>query len=127
MLSKRKLHPILLLIILGALTGTYVYMTGYVHGKGKRRDERTEISEPLSAAEGQKAVALYSKTCAACHGHRLEGGVGPSLIDVRERYSIAKIEKIALRGKGKNKPVPMPAGLTTLEEARLLAHWLTAS
>lgn len=94
-------------------------------GRGRNRDmPANETSAALSAADTQKASALYAATCAACHGPQRQGGIGPSLVDVGARYSQAKIEQIAQFGKGRKKPVPMPAGLATAEEAQLLARWL---
>lgn len=104
--------------------GIYLIVAGDANGKDRHRRDETFVSEPLSAADEQKAIALYSKTCAACHGQRLEGGVGPPLAGVGWRYSPRKIEKIAQRGKGRKKAVSMPAGLVSPDEARLLARWL---
>lgn len=117
--------PLLLLVVAVSIGIGWVTVE-YAYAKGKHGHGKTNVSQPLSVAEEQRAVALYSRTCAACHGQRLEGVVGPSLVDVGSRYSLAKIERIAQRGKGKNKPVSMPAGLATPDEARLLARWLAA-
>lgn len=114
-----------LLVVALSLGASYIIVE-YAYAKGRHGDERAAVSEPLSATEEQKAVALYAKTCAACHGQHLEGVIGPSLVGVGSRHSLAKIERIALRGKGRKKPVPMPAGLATPDEARLLARWLVA-
>src|SRR3990172_1634112 len=118
-------------MIVAVVIGISAIAIQHSNGNGQHRHKRTNAAQvnsvaPLSAADEQKAVALYSRTCAACHGQRLEGVVGPSLVGVGSRYSLAKIERIAQRGKGKNKPVSMPAGLATPDQARLLARWLTA-
>jgi len=95
--------------------------------------EWTFATSPEEVARGKAIyetkvvdVAGSALTCAACHGQRLEGGVGPSLVGIGSRIPPTKIERIAQRGKGKNKPVSMPPGLATPEEARLLARWLAA-
>jgi cytochrome c551 len=80
----------------------------------------------MSSAESQRAYALYTKICAGCHGEQLQGVVGPALMEIRLRYSLAEIEQIAQQGKGRNRPISMPAGLTSPDEARLLARWLAA-
>lgn len=116
-----KARWILLPAALALAVGTTY--SGHVHAKDKHgRVTVTSIS--LSSAEAQRASTLFAQTCAACHGARLEGGVGPSLVGVGSRYALAKIERIAQHGKGKKKSVPMPAGLATPEEASLLARWL---
>jgi mono/diheme cytochrome c family protein len=87
--------------------------------------------EPLQQAsqatrsEHAAAETLYRDRCAACHGAAREGGAGPRLVDIGDRRSTAKIARIAQFGKGRNKPNPMPAGLTDADEARLLARWLS--
>jgi len=118
-----------LLIVMVMSIGAYWITTEHAYAKGKHghgKTNQTTVSQPLSASEEQQARTLYSKTCVACHGQRLEGVVGPSLVGVGSRYPLTKIEQIAQGGKGKNKPVSMPAGLATPEEARLLARWLAA-
>ena len=98
------------------------------HGNGHRQDRATAAAPAaLSGGEVEQANALFAKTCAGCHGEKLEGGVGPSLVGVGSRYSLGKIERIAQYGKGQKKPVPMPSGLASGEEAKLLARWLATN
>src|SRR3990167_3471446 len=124
--SVRIFRWALLLMVLTLAIGAYWITINPANEKGRRGGGRAIAPAPLSSAETQQAHALYAKTCAACHGQQLEGVVGPSLVGVGSRYSLAKIERIAQRGKGKNKPVSMPAGLATPDQARLLARWLAA-
>ena len=124
--SVRIFRWALLLMVLTLAIGAYWITIHSAHAKGKHGGGRAIATAPLSSAETQQAHALYAKTCAACHGQQLEGVVGPSLVGVGSRYPLAKIEQIAQRGKGKNKPVSMPAGLASADEARLLARWLAA-
>lgn len=70
------------------------------------------------------AETLATTICSACHGPHLEGKLGPSLLGVDQRYSFEKIERIIRFGRGKQKEVPMPAGLVSDADATLLAHWL---
>jgi mono/diheme cytochrome c family protein len=96
------------------------------YAKDRRGGAKSTQSAPLSEAEIEQARTIYARTCAGCHGPRLEGAVGPSLVSVRSRYPLAKIDRIAQRGKGKNKPISMPAGLVSPGAASLLARWLAA-
>lgn len=79
----------------------------------------------LAPAQAQRAEAIYADTCSGCHGLDLEGGLGPALAGVGQRLSASKIARIAERGKGRNKPTPMPGGLVGADDARLLSAWLT--
>src|SRR3972149_464611 len=124
--SVRIFRWALLLIVLTLAVGAYWITIHPAHAKGKHGGGRAVAPVPLSSAETQQARALYAKTCAACHGQQMEGVIGPSLVGVGSRYPLAKIEQIAQSGKGKKKPVSMPAGLASADEARLLARWLAA-
>ena len=116
-----------LLMLVATLSAGAIAVIGSVHAGGKHRRAEPLEPGPLSASEAGQAATLYAGKCAACHGPRLEGGVGPSLARLGSRYSVAKIARIAQNGKGRKKPVPMPAGLATSDEARLLARWLAGS
>lgn len=125
----------LLLILAVAIGGWFMFdpvyskerhSQGEGHGKRHRQDAAITAS-PLSDTEAKQASALFAKTCAGCHGEKLEGGVGPSLLGVGSRYSLDKIERIAQYGKGRQKPVSMPSGLATADEATLLARWLATN
>lgn len=105
-----------------AIFGLAATQSSAARGKHDRSD--VAAPTPVSPAEARQAQALYAKSCAGCHGQQRQGVVGPSLVGVGERYSLAKIERIAQRGKGKNKAVSMPSGLVPAEQARLLARWL---
>lgn len=95
--------------------------------RGKHDRVGSSEAAPPSATEVQQAQVLYANTCALCHGQQREGAIGPSLVAVGERYSLAKIERIAQEGKGKKQAIPMPAGLVSAEQARLLARWLVTA
>lgn len=108
-----------------ATLAVVVVVAPFLYAAG-RRGAASAAPQPLSSAETWQAAELFSKVCAGCHGQRAEGMVGPSLVSVGSRYSVAKIQRIAQQGKGKKKPVSMPAGLASPDEARLLARWLAA-
>lgn len=109
------------------LTFQPLYAKGH-HGRDHRQAE-TALAAPasLSEAEVNQAKALFAGTCAGCHAERLEGGVGPSLVGVGSRHSRDKIERIVQYGKGRKKAVPMPAGLASAKDARLIARWLATN
>ncbi len=47
-----------------------------------------------------KAIEAMQSSCIACHGMTLEGLVGPSLINLNEKYSKDEILEIIVNGKG---------------------------
>lgn len=72
------------------------------------------------------AVRLYRANCVACHGDRLQGGVGPNLEHVGARLTEAAIARQIDKGGG-----PMPGygpdqqGILTRAEIDELAAWLS--
>ena len=49
------------------------------------RERWPEAARPAAVAIGEEAVeageAVYKANCTGCHGEKLEGGIGPSLVD----------------------------------------------
>lgn len=62
-------------------------------------------NEPAASLGQQR----FTAQCAACHGQRLEGGVGPALADVRTRRTVAQVTDVVRQGTGR---MPGFAGLT---------------
>ncbi|SDC94436.1 cytochrome c551 [Melghirimyces thermohalophilus] len=71
-------------------------------------------SEPASPK------TVYNNNCASCHGGNLEGGAGPSLKKVGNRYSAKDIEQVIQNGKGQ---MPAQNQLSDQERSKL-ASWL---
>jgi len=94
------------------------------HDESHRKKHHAPPLPLLTDEQIRHAETLATTICSACHGPHLEGKLGPSLLGVEQRYSFEKIERIIRFGKGKQKQVPMPAGLVSDADAALLAHWL---
>lgn len=73
--------------------------------------------ETTDMDEGEE---IYAQTCAACHGDDLSGSVGPSLLEVGDKFSEEEIKDIAENGRES-----MPAGIADAEEAQIIAEWLS--
>src|SRR5690606_22850132 len=67
----------------------------------------------LSADDQKKAKTLYDRTCMACHGPNMEGGVGPTLKNVAQTVIYDEFKAIVLNGRGQ-----MP-GFVHVDEASL--------
>ncbi|WP_110112509.1 cytochrome c551 [Bacillus sp. CGMCC 1.16541] len=78
-----------------------------------------EAAPAGETADGGEAEKLFQQSCASCHGNNLEGGVGPNLTKVGNKYSEDEIENIIINGQGS-----MPKGLLKGEEATKVAEWL---
>ncbi|BFT74671.1 c-type cytochrome [Paenibacillus sp. P36] len=62
---------------------------------------------------------LYKKSCIACHGNNLEGGVGPKLQKIGSKLSVDQIKNQIINGGG-----GMPAGILKGDDAQKVAVWL---
>lgn len=67
------------------------------------------------------AEDVYQKSCAACHGGDLTGGVGTDISKIGATLSADEIKTTILEGKGQ-----MPAQNLDDEEATAVADWLAA-
>ncbi|WP_078378914.1 cytochrome c551 [Sutcliffiella halmapala] len=86
---------------------------------GGGEENNTATDAPIEQGATAEAEKLFKQSCASCHGGNLEGGFGPKLEQVGNKYSAAEIEDIILNGQGK-----MQGGLLKGEEASTVASWL---
>jgi mono/diheme cytochrome c family protein len=63
--------------------------------------------------------AIYKKSCSACHGEKLQGAVGPTLVNMKSKYSEAEVLTIINEGTPK-----MPGNLIAEKEAEIITKWL---
>jgi glucose/arabinose dehydrogenase len=74
----------------------------------------------LASAAGTKAEALYQANCASCHGAKLEGGSGSSLIDDVWKHGSSDEELTASIAKG-HPTMGMPGFEKTLQPDQIRA------
>ncbi|MEH7308615.1 c-type cytochrome [Neobacillus drentensis] len=63
--------------------------------------------------------SLYKESCAACHGENLQGAVGPTIVNMKSKYSEAEVLKIVNEGTKK-----MPGNLLDEEKSEIVTKWL---
>lgn len=80
-------------------------------------------SNNVSDTSPSDPAAIFSQSCASCHGGQLQGGYGPNLKKVGSAYSKQQILDIINKGKNNGK---MPAGLISGADAEKVAAWLAA-
>ncbi|QZT35475.1 cytochrome c [Caldalkalibacillus thermarum TA2.A1] len=68
-------------------------------------------------AEGE---AVVQQSCVSCHGENLEGGMGPSLHGITEKYTREELYDILVNGIGS-----MPAGTARGHEEEVIAYLMT--
>jgi cytochrome c551 len=73
-------------------------------------------SKTRTAMDGE---SIYKESCAACHGDKLQGAVGPSVANMKSKYSEAEVLKIINEGTKK-----MPGNLLTEEKSEIVTKWL---
>lgn len=62
---------------------------------------------------------IYVKSCAACHGDKLQGVAGPTLVNIKSKYTEEEIENIISKGVK-----TMPPKLVDKKQAKTVAKWL---
>lgn len=74
-------------------------------------------SQPLNGA------LIYNQSCASCHGQYLEGGAGPSLINIDQKYSDDELSQIIEKGIEPG----MPANIVQVSEKDIIVEWLISA
>ncbi|MDQ1144127.1 cytochrome c551 [Bacillus sp. SORGH_AS 510] len=72
-----------------------------------------------SSSSAKDGETIYKDNCAACHGDQLQGAVGPSIVNMKSKYSEDEVLKIINEGTTK-----MPGNLLTDEESKIVTKWL---
>jgi cytochrome c551 len=62
---------------------------------------------------------IYKESCAACHGVKLQGAVGPVVANMKSKFSEAEVLKIVNEGTNK-----MPGNLLNKEQSEIVTKWL---
>jgi aldose sugar dehydrogenase len=75
--------------------------------------------------KGRDVARVYSETCASCHGAKLEGGLGPSLVDDTWKYGgdDASVTQSIREGRPEGGMPPF-AGALTPQETRALVIFI---
>lgn len=64
---------------------------------------------------------LFQQTCAACHGTKLQGGVGPAIYAIGQHWSAAQIKAFVEAGRG---VMPAKGGLPSDTQVQQVVDWL---
>lgn len=63
--------------------------------------------------------SVYKNNCSTCHGNQLEGGFGPNIENINEKFSKEELMDIFKNGKGM-----MPKMLISEDEKEKLTDWI---
>lgn len=86
--------------------------------KNTVQDSFTKEKEVQS--QSLNGALIYNQSCASCHGQYLEGGAGPSLINIYQKYSNDELIKIIEKGIEPG----MPANVVKASEKDIIVEWL---
>lgn len=64
---------------------------------------------------------LFQQTCAACHGDKLQGGVGPAIYAIGQHWSAGQIQAFVEAGRGM---MPAKGGLSSDSQVQQVVDWL---
>ena len=85
-------------------------------GGGSRASSPTSQAGSKRASRETAGARLFRTQCAGCHGSQGQGNLGPSLIGVESRLSVADQTAVVQNGRGR-----MPAFTSTLTESDIAA------
>lgn len=105
--------------LLALLMGTSLVLAACGGGDDKSKD--TGGGDTGGDTASVNAEDVYQKSCAACHGGDLTGGVGTDLTKIGATLSADDIKTVIHEGKGQ-----MPAQNLGDDEAAAVADWLAA-
>jgi cytochrome c550 len=116
-MRKNAVIPYILIMVLGIVLVVALSIKGLGDEKDAANKEKGKTTETASAS---KPEDIYKQTCVACHGEQYQGGMGPKLKGVGEKYSKEELIDIVTKGKGN-----MPPNQVSTEQAPAVADWLT--
>lgn len=147
--GKKKMPLGMTLLFSGLLLLGLVYIALYTpvlsgwtqklqyEGKTKTLEARssahhTEVEGTESAAHEQgealeRGQKIYRESCAMCHGEKLEGGVGPSLVGPKFIYGASLEDHIRVISKGTTKGMPPFESQLGSEKIHNVAFYLHAA
>ncbi|RIW37569.1 cytochrome c [Bacillus salacetis] len=125
-MNRNPIIPFILIMVFGIGLVFFMSLEGMNNSKEMAEEHGEQGAEGEAegggTAEGGEfdPEGHYQQACISCHGENYEGGVGPALTGVGDRYSKEEIVEILQNGKGGG----MPAGLVPPENQDAMAEWL---
>ncbi|KUP07222.1 cytochrome C [Bacillus coahuilensis m2-6] len=118
-MNRNPIIPFLLIMVMGIGLVFFLSLEG-LGNQGELAHEGEETTEGGETAAGFDPEAHYQSACIGCHGGNYEGGVGPTLIGVGDKYSAEELSDILINGKG-----AMPGNLVPADNVEAMVEWLT--
>ncbi|MEI5905813.1 cytochrome c [Bacillus spongiae] len=115
-MNKNPIIPFILIMVMGI--GLVFFLS--VEGLGNSKEMAGEHGEGEPTTDvAFDPEALGQNSCIGCHGGNYEGGMGPALVGIGDKYSADEIKAILKDGKG-----AMPGGLVPVENLDAMTEWL---
>lgn len=119
-MKRNPIIPFLLIAVFGLGLMFFLSLEGIDNAKEMASEEKAAEGGGETAEGGEfDPEAHYQSSCIGCHGSSYEGGAGPSLVGVGEKYSQEELQDILVNGKG-----GMPPGLVQPDNAEAMAAWV---
>ncbi len=113
---KNPIIPYAIIAVIGIISVIIISYVGDSQRKAIENPDAGEESVEIASPED-----IYANSCVSCHGDDLSGVSGPDLTQVGNHMSEEDIADIIINGSENGN---MPGGLTSVEEAEVLAEWL---
>ena len=86
--------------------------------------EVKEVASGMSETKDDKGPAIYASDCAMCHGEKLEGNIGPSLMGPKFIYGNTLADHVRVIADGTPKGMPGFQKQLGTEKVRAVAHYI---
>lgn len=116
-MNRNPLIPFALIAVIGiGLMFLFSFKgLGDMDDLAKEKEGGAETTETVAV----KPEDTYKASCIGCHGDQYQGGMGPGLKGVGDKFSKEEIMDIVTNGKG-----DMPPGMVKPDDAAAMADWL---
>jgi cytochrome c oxidase cbb3-type subunit 3 len=86
--------------------------------------EVKEVATGVAETKEDKGPAIYAADCAMCHGDKLEGNIGPSLMGPKFIYGNTLADHIRVIAEGTPNGMPGFQKQLGAEKVRAVAHYI---
>ncbi|WP_108670772.1 cytochrome c550 [Peribacillus acanthi] len=118
-MNRNPIIPFVLIMVFGIGLVFALSINGLENAKEQAAEkEGGEKTEEVASGSPEDT---YKASCIGCHGDQYQGGLGPALKGVGERYTPDQIKDILVNGKGSG----MPGGLVAEGQVDEMAKWLS--
>ncbi|MGN1400770.1 MAG: cytochrome c550 [Bacillus sp. (in: firmicutes)] len=120
-MNRSPIIPFVMIMVFGIVLVFGLSLKGLGDAKEMAKEAENGGSEESSEQASASPEEIYQQNCISCHGENYEGGMGPALTGVADKYSAEEIKDIIQNGTSNG----MPGGLVAEENLDGMVEWLS--